>query len=134
MNGVPLLVVAKNLGHSDNLSKPRQSPNGARTYSVTPERPAPRDAASWDGKAVSERRWLVRERIPMGAVSLLGGDGGTGKTSIALQLAVATALEADWFGKGVEAPGPVIFVSGEEDAGHDVHGMSTVFIGGIKQA
>lgn len=98
-----------------NLSKPQQSPNGARTYSVTPERPALRDAASWDGEAVPERRWLVRDRIPLGAVSLLGGDGGTGKTTIALQLAAATALETDWFGKDVEAPGPVIFVSGEED-------------------
>ncbi|MGB3864517.1 MAG: AAA family ATPase [Xanthobacteraceae bacterium] len=86
-----------------------------RTYSATPEWPALRDAASWDGEAVPERRWLVRDRIPLGAVSLLGGDGGTGKTSIALQLAVATSLEADWLGKDVEAPGPVIFLSGEED-------------------
>src|SRR5260370_18998949 len=61
-------------------------------------------------------RWLVTNRIPAGKVSLLSGDGATGKTTIALQLAVAVAVASpDWLGSAIETPGPVIFVSAEED-------------------
>ena len=44
------------------------------------------------------------------------GDGGTGKTTIALQLAAAVARGApDWLGATIEIePSPVIFFSGEE--------------------
>ena len=45
---------------------------------------------------------------------MLSGDGGTGKSLLALQLAVAITAETTWLGIGVTF-GPVLFVSAEED-------------------
>ena len=48
----------------------------------------------------------------MGDVTILSGDGGGGKTTLAKQLAVAVAADlGDWLGN---LSGPVIFFSGEE--------------------
>jgi RecA-family ATPase len=69
----------------------------------------------WEGTQAPERRWLVKDRIPAGDVSILLGDGGTGKTLIALQLATAMARGAqDWLGAVIE-PGSVMMYSAEED-------------------
>jgi RecA-family ATPase len=58
--------------------------------------------------------WVAHNLIPRGDVSSLGGDGGSGKTMLALQLATAMARGAqDWLGAVVD-PGPVVFLSGEE--------------------
>ena len=37
------------------------------------------------------REWLVDALVPMKTVTLFSGDGGTGKSLLALQLAVAVA-------------------------------------------
>lgn len=66
------------------------------------------------GKPVPPRRWLVREMIPDSDVTLLFGDGGTGKSMLALQLAVATVAGKEWLGNLPEK-GPVILVSAEDD-------------------
>lgn len=60
------------------------------------------------------REWLVQGMIPMNTVSLLYGDGGTGKSLIALQLAVSTVLGRLWIGKQPVC-GPVIYYSAEDD-------------------
>ena len=46
-------------------------------------------ASDLDSKPVPAREWLVRELIPHRTVTLLSGDGGTGQSLLALQLAVA---------------------------------------------
>jgi RecA-family ATPase len=46
-------------------------------------------AESWDGAPVPERRWLVPHLIPRGAVTMLSGDGGVGKSLLAMQLMTA---------------------------------------------
>jgi RecA-family ATPase len=52
--------------------------------------------------------------IPAADVTILSGDGGGGKTTTALQLAVSVAADlGDWLGTTCEA-GPVIFFSAEE--------------------
>jgi RecA-family ATPase len=38
----------------------------------------------------------VQELVPMNTVTLFGGDGGTGKSLVALQLAVAVASGRFW--------------------------------------
>ena len=48
-------------------------------------------AASLEGKPVPAREWLVDELVPSKTVTLFSGDGGTGKSLLALQLAVAVA-------------------------------------------
>jgi RecA-family ATPase len=75
------------------------------------------NASSWQGVPVPPRRWLVPHRIPMANVTLLQGDGATGKTTIALQLCVASDQGSDWLGAMVPESGPCLFFSAEED--HD---------------
>jgi RecA-family ATPase len=59
----------------------------------------PIDLARWDGEPVPERRWIVEGMIPERNVTLLGGDGGLGKSLLALQLGVACALGGrPWIG------------------------------------
>ncbi|MBB6254106.1 AAA family ATPase [Nitrospirillum iridis] len=55
--------------------------------------------ASWAGKPVPERQWLVPDLIPLRNVTLLTGDGGLGKTLLALQLQASAALGAPWLGR-----------------------------------
>jgi len=47
-------------------------------------------------------------------VTLFSGDGGTGKSLLALQLAVAVAAQTAWIGKTINT-GRVIFLSAEDD-------------------
>lgn len=75
------------------------------------------DAASLAGIEPPQRRWLVPNRVPLGNVTLLSGDGAAGKTTIALQLAAATVTGSSWLSALIEQQGPVMFLSAEED--HD---------------
>lgn len=71
-------------------------------------------AAALDGKPVPEREWTVPDWVPRGNVTLLYGDGGTGKSLAALQMAVAVATGRAWFGRPVTA-GRAAFLSAEDD-------------------
>ncbi len=71
-------------------------------------------AASLKAKAVPPREWLVLDLVPQKTVTLFSGDGGTGKSLLALQLAVATATGSAWVGRSV-AKGGVIYISAEDD-------------------
>lgn len=53
--------------------------------------------------------------IPARTVTLLYGDGGTGKSLLALQLAVTVALGQSWIGLPVKA-GKALFPSTEDEA------------------
>lgn len=81
-------------------------------------------ASSLHGKPVPKRKWLVQDMIPSRQVTLLYGDGGTGKSLLALQLAVAVALRRkrelqDWLGMPV-LPGKAIYL-GAEDEQDEMH-------------
>jgi RecA-family ATPase len=70
--------------------------------------------AAWRGTPLPPMQWLALHRIPAGDVTILSGDGGGGKTTVALQLAVSVANSlGDWLGTTCEA-GPVLFFSAEE--------------------
>jgi RecA-family ATPase len=70
--------------------------------------------AAWPEEAPPPVHWLAYQRIPRGDVTTLHGDGGAGKTDIALQLAANCAREAQcWLGHEI-AGGPVVVISGEE--------------------
>lgn len=84
-----------------------------------PQAPAERasrffSAAELDGKPVPPREWLVHDLIPHRNVTLLGGDGGTGKSLLALQLAVSAVLGCAWVGRAVAA-GSALVLSAEDD-------------------
>ncbi|MEM9194316.1 MAG: AAA family ATPase [Myxococcota bacterium] len=73
------------------------------------------------------RRWLLRAPdpetdgettkgwLPLGKVGIVAADGGTGKTFALVQLAIACAIGADWFGMQVAKPGRVFIGLAEED-------------------
>jgi RecA-family ATPase len=67
-----------------------------------------------EGVPVPPRRWHVRDLIPAHNVTMLGGDGGVGKSTLALQLAIATAAEMTWLGHEVRG-GRVLHISAEDD-------------------
>jgi RecA-family ATPase len=69
------------------------------------------DAASLEG--MPEREWQVRDLIPAKNVTLLYGDGGTGKSLLALQLGVAVVTSKPFFGHMV-AQGRVEFITAED--------------------
>jgi RecA-family ATPase len=73
------------------------------------------DASQWQDVPIEPRRWIAHNRIPVGEPGIMSGDGGTGKTKLALQLAAAIAAGLrDWIGGVVDAEGPVIVFSAEE--------------------
>jgi RecA-family ATPase len=87
-------------------------------YDIRPVRLKPEHfppATRFDGKPVPPRRWLVPGWVPMNTVTLLSGDGGVGKSLLALQLAVATATGRAWLGRPLDEHGPVFFATAEDD-------------------
>lgn len=71
-------------------------------------------ADSLEGLPVPERQWLVRDFIPANTVTLLAGDGSTGKSLIALQLTAAVASATPWLGHDVQH-GRALYLSAEDD-------------------
>lgn len=72
-------------------------------------------ASALHGKPVAPRKWLVDQLIPAGTVTLFSGDGGTGKSLAALQLAVGTVLGRAWFGVAIKQRGGALFLTAEDD-------------------
>lgn len=71
-------------------------------------------AAILQGRPVPQRQWLVPDLVPQKTVTLFSGDGGTGKSLLALQLAVAAVLGTRWLGRWV-SPGNALMISAEDD-------------------
>jgi RecA-family ATPase len=71
--------------------------------------------ASWPNEAPPPVDWFVENRIPFGDVTAMHGDGGAGKTDLALRLfADAARNAAAWLGHEIKRGGRVLFISGEE--------------------
>jgi RecA-family ATPase len=69
----------------------------------------------WRGTEPIKQRWLASSRIPIGDVTLYSGNGGSGKTETAVQLAIAVAADlGDWLGSIVEKGGIALLLSCEE--------------------
>jgi RecA-family ATPase len=71
-------------------------------------------AADLHGQTVPVRQWHVVDFIPARTVTILAGDGGTGKSLAALQLAVATARGTPWLGQAT-TEGCAVFISAEDE-------------------
>lgn len=68
----------------------------------------------WPSDPPPPVEWLAAGQIPRGEVTTLHGDGGSGKTDIALRLAANVVRGApDWLGHAI-CQGPVVIVSAEE--------------------
>jgi RecA-family ATPase len=103
-------------------------PSGPADYGLPSDEPTPvgqviippkplifTTADRFEGAEIPRRRWLVRDRIPMRVVTILSGDGASGKTTILLQLCDAVVRGTDWLSGVIEEVGPVMFVTAEED-------------------
>lgn len=71
-------------------------------------------AASFAGRRPPDRVWAWGGLVPHATVTLLSGAGGTGKTLLTLQLAIAATLGSDLLGRAVRR-GPAIVVTAEDD-------------------
>ena len=70
----------------------------------------------FENRPIKPREWLIENFIPNNTVTLLGGDGGSGKSLLAMMLAVSTAAAQDvkWVGR-LPVQGPSIYVGAEDD-------------------
>ena len=72
------------------------------------------NVSTWAHQDPPERAWFIDGLIPAGTVTLLSGDGGVGKSLLALQIAIASALGIDTLGLNPK-PGGVFYVGAEDD-------------------
>lgn len=95
----------------------KKPPSNAQAKDEAPPPPELRvfNPANWEGRQAPPRLWIVPDYIPARAVTLLYADGGTGKSYLKLQLAVARALAKEWIGLLPE-PGRTLVCSSEDDA------------------
>jgi len=73
-------------------------------------------AASFAARPSPERKWIIRDLIPDRNVTDLSGDGGLGKSLVALQLCSAMAVGSDWLGH-MPTPGMTLYLSCEDEIG-----------------
>lgn len=71
-------------------------------------------------------KWTVPDRLLAGHVCLFSGHGGTGKSTLALQLCAAHALARDW-NTCLPVPGPTLFIDAED--GEDIIRRRLIAIG-----
>ena len=72
------------------------------------------DMSNWDNEPVPERKWAIRDRVPLNQAGLFSGEGGTGKSIIELMKNVAHVAGKDWLGSLPE-PGPAFYLGAEDD-------------------
>jgi RecA-family ATPase len=72
------------------------------------------DMSSWDDTPTPERKWAIRDRVPLNQCGLFSGEGGTGKSILELMKDVAHVTGRDWLGSLPE-PGPAFYLAGEDE-------------------
>jgi RecA-family ATPase len=72
------------------------------------------DMSNWDRVPVPQRKWAIRDRVPLNQAGLFSGEGGTGKSIIELMKNVAHVTGKDWLGSMPEL-GPAIYLGAEDD-------------------
>jgi RecA-family ATPase len=77
------------------------------------------DMSRWDSEPVPERKWSIKDRVPLNQAGLFSGEGGTGKSIIELMKNVAHVTGKDWLGSMPE-PGPAIYIGAEDDE-NEIH-------------
>ncbi len=75
------------------------------------------------------RQWVVPGLIPKNQVTLLAGDGGTGKSTLGMQLGIASAIGTSWLEIEVERTATLI-LSAEDDK-DEMHWRCEKILGGL---
>jgi len=68
----------------------------------------------WHGQPIPEREWFIEGLVPHRQVTILAGDGGVGKSLLALQFGAASALGVDTAGYS-PAQGRVLYLGAEDE-------------------
>jgi RecA-family ATPase len=90
---------------------------GEKLENHSPVKPEPLqwlDMSSWDSVPIPERKWAIRDRVPLKQAGLFSGEGGTGKSLIELMKNVAHVTGKDWLGSMPEQ-GPAMYLGAEDD-------------------
>jgi len=104
-------------GEFDKLVEIAKEPNGdAPAKSENDDGPETFCLADLAGKDIPVRKWLIKDYIPDWAVTMLSGDGGVGKSLLALQSGVSICTRRPWVGMEPVKSGPVIYASAEDDS------------------
>ena len=77
------------------------------------------DMSNWDRESVPQRKWAIRDRVPLNQAGLFSGEGGTGKSIIEMMKDVAHTAAKDWLGSMPE-PGPAFYLGAEDDR-NEIH-------------
>lgn len=70
--------------------------------------------ASWDGEPIPRIPWLIENIALTGAVTLISGEGGRGKSQLMQQLCSAVALGREWVGKPTTRGRAIYFACEDE--------------------
>jgi hypothetical protein len=106
------------------VGEPDYTPMNGATTAPTEIQPFKTfDASQWEGVPIEPRRWIAENRIPVGEPGIMSGDGGTGKTKLALQLAVSIRRLAglDWWNCRSRRPGYRVFSRGKAERNAPPH-------------
>ena len=83
-------------GFRQAVAMAQTDPRGSlETLSRAIETATPLRVSTWGNTPPEPRQWLIDERLPAGRVALLTGEGGAGKSRLALQLAAGVASGGD---------------------------------------
>jgi RecA-family ATPase len=77
------------------------------------------DMSNWDNEPVPERKWAIKDRVPLHQVGLFSGEGGTGKSILELTKDAAHVLGGEWLGSLPEQRPAIYF--GTEDPENELH-------------
>jgi RecA-family ATPase len=72
------------------------------------------DMSNWDNESVPERKWAIRDRVPLRQAGLFSGEGGAGKSIIELTKNVAHVVGSDWL-RSLPEVGPAFYLGAEDD-------------------
>jgi len=87
--------------------------NLGKPVEAAPGDPVPLDWMALAGREPRQVEWAVEGWLPRGHVTLLSANGGVGKSTAALQMAVSICMGSPWLGLPV-AQGSVMVVSAED--------------------
>jgi RecA-family ATPase len=107
------------------MSDPKREPDWAYMHSVSREQSKARPttstqsletfcAADLEGKPVPKRKFLVDGAIPHINVTNISGDGGIGKTILAMMLGTSLSSRTPWLGLNA-MQGPFLYFGAEDD-------------------
>jgi hypothetical protein len=90
----------------------------AETTPTLPERPRLAMLTLAQVLALPDPRWLIRPLLTLGALVVLYGPPGSGKSFVALDWALSIAAQfTQWLGFDIVSPGPIVYVVAEGRGG-----------------